>query len=132
MAAYLTTGCMLTCTMGTVPSPFVSLPQPGRVLHLGALPVGVITDTVPMLNISSFAMCNAPANPTVIAATTAAMGVPTPGACVPVPATPWAPASVNEFCNGVPKAMITSKCQCAYGGTIAPVAPTDPTRTGMP
>jgi hypothetical protein len=85
-----------------------------------------------MTNIPSFAMCNASLNPTVIAATAAAMGVKTPGACLPVITSPWAPPSLTETYQGVPMAMASSKCLCAYGGTISVSMPNDMTSTGKP
>jgi len=132
MAEYLTTWCMLTCTMGAVPAPFVTMPLPGKTQHMGALPGALITDIVPLVNIPTFVMCRAPSNPTVIAATTAAMGVPTPGACLPVPASGWFPPAISETYCGLSKALISSKCLCAYGGTIAPTMAIDMTMTTAP
>ena len=133
MAEYLTSGCMLTCTMGTVPMPFMTLPLPGKTLQLGALPRAVMTDIVPMVNIPSFVMCRAPANPTVIAATAAPPpGVPKPGACVPVVVTPWTPPSINESYAGIPVVTTSSQCVCAYGGIIRPLVAVDMTQTGTP
>jgi hypothetical protein len=132
MAQYLTTGCMLSCTMGTVPMPFLTLPLPGKTMHMGALPGGIMTDIIPIVNIPSFVMCRAPLNPTVIAATAAAMGVPTPGACLPMPVSPWVPPSVNETYAGLPKTTLVGKCVCAFGGIISPMLPVDMTRMGTP
>jgi hypothetical protein len=77
-------------------------------------------------------MCNAPLNPTVIAATAAAMGVKTPGACIPTIVSPWAPPSINKNYSGIPHAMTSSKCVCAYGGSVSVSVPTDMTTKGTP
>ena len=56
-------------------------------------PFSNIMDNVTMLNILPFGMCTSPSNPTVAAATAAALGVLTPMPCVPVIPAPWAPGS---------------------------------------
>jgi hypothetical protein len=53
-------------------------------------PAANIMDHVPMLNILPFGVCSSPANPTVVAATAAALGVLTPMPCIPAP---WAPGA---------------------------------------
>ena len=74
---------MIMCTFGLAPSTLsVVAPRPiveGR-------PVATITDVAPGANIAPFGMCQSLANPTVAAATAAALGVLTPMPCVPVDA----------------------------------------------
>ena len=59
------------------------------------MPAANITDFAPITNIASFSMCTTQSNPAVAAATTAALGVPTPAPCVPVIPAPWTPGSAS-------------------------------------
>lgn len=112
-------GALMTCTMGLgPPAPLAVTPRP-PMLQAGGLPAATIADAVPMVNIPSFGMCNSPANPAVIAATSAALGVHTPAPCVPVPAGGWIPGSSRVTVGGVPALTSTSTCQCAWQGTIS-------------
>jgi len=63
-------------------------------------------------------MCQSMANPTVAAATAAALGVLTPMPCVPVIPAPWAPGSPTVLVRNFPGLQNISKCNCAYGGVI--------------
>ena len=63
-------------------------------------------------------MCQSMANPTVAAATAAAMGVLTPMPCTPVPAGPWAPGVPQVLVGGKPAVNNQCKLTCSYGGTI--------------
>ncbi len=130
MPEFLCTGTVLTCSFGAAPSMFSALDLPGMPLLSGALPAADITQIAPMANIMPFGMCSSPENPEVAAATAAALGVLTPMPCVPVPAAPWDPPSQMDSGNGVPLATASSKCLCAWGGTIAvdvPVSSPDAT-----
>jgi hypothetical protein len=111
----LTSGCGLRCTFGISPTVFNTPPLPGKPAVNG-LPMGLVTDTTP-LNIPGFIMCNAPTNPTVIAATVSALGIPTPGACTPILA-PWVPGSPTVLATGVPIATVASQSLCAYLGVV--------------
>jgi hypothetical protein len=75
-----------------------------------------------MVNIPTFGMCRSPANPTVAAATAAALGVLTPMPCVPV-TTPWTPGVATVLLRGMPALDASSKCMCAYGGQISVTTP---------
>jgi len=79
-----------------------------------------IMDCVPMANIPTFGMCMSPANPMVIAATAAALGVLTPMPCIPVTA-PWAPGMPTILLEGMPALDSSSKCLCCWGGEITAV-----------
>ena len=105
------------CTMGMAPGKLMVLPK-NKVLTDGQ-PAANIMDNIPFVNIMPFGNCMSPANPTVAAATTAAMGVLTPMPCVPVIPAPWAPGSPTVPMAGPPSLNLSSKLMCAYGGSIS-------------
>ena len=113
-------GAVLQCSFGMAPSTLTVLPA-SRVMS--KMPMATIMDQVPMMNIMPFGMCTCPANPTVAAATTAALGVLTPMPCIPVIPAPWAPGSPTVLVGGKPALSQTSKCMCAYGGVIQITSP---------
>ena len=51
MANQVCTGAMMTCTFGVAPSTFNATPRP---VMTSNMPVGVITDNAPILNIPPF------------------------------------------------------------------------------
>ena len=103
--------------MGTAPSVMVVLPV-SQVL-VEARPVAVVADNIPFLNLLPFGMCQSPANPMVMAATAAALGVLTPMPCIPMPAGPWNSQVSKTTVGG--QAMLGSggTLSCAYGGSIS-------------
>lgn len=107
-------GSLLKCSMGIAPS---SLIVTAPTVMAQALPAANIMDCVPMSNILTFGMCQSPANPMVIAATAAALGVLTPMPCIPV-TTPWTPGSPTVLVRNFPALDVSSKCMCAYAGEI--------------
>jgi len=112
-------GALMTCTMGLgPPAPLSVTPRP-PMLQAAGLPAATIADAIPVANIPSFGMCNSPANPAVIAATSAALGVHTPAPCVPVPAGGWTPGSPKVTVGGILALTSSSTCQCAWQGTIS-------------
>jgi len=82
-------------------------------------PAANISDHVPFINILPFGMCNAKLNPTVIAATAAALGTPTPGACLPATPAPWSSGSSTVKLDNQPALNKSSTLKCVYGGTIS-------------
>ncbi|MFM8223251.1 MAG: DUF4280 domain-containing protein, partial [Planctomycetaceae bacterium] len=76
-----------------------------------------------MLNIPTFGMCSSMANPTVAAATAAALGVLTPMPCIPVIPAPWFPGSPTVLIDALPALNNTCKCLCAWAGVISVIAP---------
>ena len=114
----LSMGCVLSCSMGTVPMPFIALPIPG-VPIVDGMPTATILDIVPFLNIPSFIMCRSPANPAVAAIIAASLGSVDEGPCIPVVVMPWEPPSVATLSNGIPLATVESKCMCAWLGEIS-------------
>lgn len=115
MALQVCMGALLKCSMGVAPSPLAVLPI-NRVLT--QTPDANIMDHVPMLNIMPFGMCQAPANPAVIAATTAALGTPTPAPCIPATPAPWMPGAPTVHIANLPALDNTSKLTCIWGGMI--------------
>ena len=113
---YVVTGAIMTCTFGMAPSSLVILPS--RTDMMSNMPRGNIMDFAPMVNIMPFGMCNTPSNPTVAAATAAAMGVLTPMPCIPAITTPWMPGKPTMLIQGQP-ALTRSCCNmCMWGGQI--------------
>ena len=90
MAIQTCMGAMMNCTMGLAPSSLVPTPKPVLTSNMVA---ANILDHVPMMNIMPFGMCTSLANPTVAAATAAALGVLTPMPCVPATPAPWVPGA---------------------------------------
>ncbi len=109
----------ISCSMGLgPPMPLTVVPKGPPVMAGGQL-VATVADTIPMVNIPTFGMCNSTTNPTVIAATSAAMGVHTPAPCVPVPVGPWSPGSSKVKMGGLSVLTDSSTCNCAFQGTIS-------------
>jgi hypothetical protein len=107
-------GALLMCSFGMAPSSYTAI----GLVSAGGMPVGTIKDSIPMLNIKPFGMCMSPSNPTVAAATAAALGVLTPMACIPVTGTPWTPGAPLTSATGLPLITSSSTCNCAWGGVI--------------
>ena len=108
-------GALTMCAMGVAPSSLIVLPVPPI---LAPTPMANITSMVPFLNIMPFGMCTSMANPMVIALTAAALGVPTPAPCIPVPAGPWIPMAPTVMIGGKPALDSTSMLMCAWAGVI--------------
>ena len=114
-------GAMMMCTFGAAPSSLVVLPT-NRVLT-NQVPDANIMDHIPMVNIMPFGVCMSPSNPTVAAATAAALGVLTPQPCVPATPTPWVPGAVTDLIANMPALDNVSKLMCIWGGVISFVTP---------
>jgi hypothetical protein len=108
-------GAMLQCSFGVAPSTLVVLPA-SRVLT--GTPAANIMDNKPMVNVPPFGMCQSMANPTVAAATAAALGVLTPMPCVPVTTAPWIVGAPTVLIGNMPALNNTSKLMCNWGGVI--------------
>lgn len=116
MGNQVVTGAMMQCSFGMAPSSLVVLPA--NKLMVDGVPAANIMDNKPMVNILPFGMCNSPSNPTVAAATAAALGVLTPMPCVPAVVAPWVPGSPTVLIGNMPALNNTSKCMCNWGGVI--------------
>jgi len=113
-------GAKIQCSMAIPPAPVGSLiVLPVNMVAGGSVPAANIMDNKPFANIPPFPLCQAPANPTVIAATSAALGVPTPSACVPVFPGPWTPGASKALVGGMPALHAGCTLMCAYGGTVS-------------
>lgn len=111
------TGTPMSCSFGTAPSVFVALPA--SLTTAMKLMAGTVNDIAPIVNIPPFLLCQSLMNPTVAAATAAALGVLTPMPCLPVIAGPWSPGSSAAKLAKQKALTKGSTCKCAYGGSIS-------------
>lgn len=109
-------GASMMCSFGLAPSSLVVLPA-NRV-NTNMMPDANIMDHVPMVNIMPFGTCSAPANPAVIAATAAKLGVFTPVPCVPATPTPWVTGAPTVNLGFFPTLDNVSQLMCLWGGVI--------------
>ncbi len=115
MAFLVNNGSLCQCSFGAAPCP-LTVPPAARVM--AGTPAANIMDNKPLVNLSTFGMCSSPTNPTVAAATAAAMGVLTPMPCAPVTVAPWAPGNPTVMIGGQPALNNSSKLACNWGGVI--------------
>jgi hypothetical protein len=108
-------GAMCACSFGVAPSSLMVTPENKT---LTTMPIANIMDYVPMKNVLPFGMCTSMANPTVAAATAAALGVLTPMPCVPNTVTPWVPGCLTVLIGNMPALNNSSKLMCMWGGVI--------------
>jgi hypothetical protein len=120
MGVQVVMGATLQCSFGAAPSALMVLPA-NKVL--ATTPAANIMDNKPMVNILPFGVCMSLANPTVAAATAAAMGVLTPMPCIPATAAPWVPGCPKVLIGNMPALESNSKLMCSYGGCIQVVNP---------
>jgi len=106
----------MNCTMGSSPAGFSATPRP---LTTAGMPVGNISDHIPMMNIAPFGLCQSLANPLVAAATAAALGTLTPQPCIPATASPWSPGAPTVLIGGMPTLNNSSTLSCMWAGTIS-------------
>ena len=121
MAQQVCNGATLMCSMGMAPSSLLVLPI-NRV-NTSEQPDANIMDHIPMVNIMPFGMCMSLANPSVAAATSAALGVLTPMPCIPVTPAPWVPGAPTVILGGSPTLDSTSTLNCVWAGVIQIVVP---------
>ncbi|MFU8788589.1 MAG: DUF4280 domain-containing protein [Methylobacter sp.] len=114
---FLVTGnAVLSCTFGAAPSTLMVLPTNRVVVDM---PAANIVDQIPLLNILPFGVCTSLANPTVAAATAAALGVLTPMPCIPMPAAPWVTGAPTVLIGNMPALSSDSKLMCCWAGVIS-------------
>ena len=109
-------GAQMMCTFGMAPSDLVVLPV--NEVFTNMMPDANIMDHIPMTNIMPFGMCMSPANPTVAAATAAALGVLTPMPCIPNTPAPWVPGAPTVLLANMPTLDNVSQLMCIWGGVI--------------
>ena len=120
MAMHCCTGASMMCAMGAAPSTFNATP---KMVMTSYMPAANIMDSKPIVNFPTFGMYMSMANPTVAAATAAALGVLTPMPCVPATAAPWIPTSPTVLIGNMPVVDNTSQAICSYGGCITVTFP---------
>ncbi|AHF67258.1 hypothetical protein PSCICO_09250 [Pseudomonas cichorii] len=112
----------MQCSFGAAPTVLNVLPT-NRVLT-SSMPAATIMDHIPLVNIPTFGMCMSTANPMVIAATAAALGVLTPMPCIPATASPWIPGGApTVLLGGMPAIDSNSMLMCNWAGVIKIVMP---------
>src|SRR3954452_5078743 len=116
MPSQVCMGAMMMCSFGVAPSSLVVLPT-NRV-QTDMVPDANIMDHIPMTNIMPFGMCMSPANPTVAAATAAALGVLTPMPCIPNTPAPWVAGAPNVLLDQTPALDNVSTLNCIWAGVI--------------
>lgn len=109
-------GAKMMCSFGAAPSSLVVLPT--KEVFTNQMPDANIMDHIPMTNIMPFGMCSSPANPTVAAATAAALGVLTPMPCVPNTPAPWVSGAPTVQLGYFPTLDNVSQLNCVWGGII--------------
>ena len=127
MPFHVCNGATMKCPFGASTSNLVVLPIHRMITS--NQPAANINDHIPMVNILSFGACMSPGNPAFVAATTAALGVPTPVPCLPVTPAPWITGAVSPpvILDGMPALDNVSTLQCAMGGVIMFITPGETT-----
>ena len=105
-------GALMQCSFGLAPSSLVVLPT--NMTYTDQVPDANIMDHVPMVNIMPFGMCTSLANPTVAAATAAAMGALTPMPCIPNTPAPWITGAPTVVLGNAPTLDNVSKLMRAW------------------
>jgi len=113
----------MMCTFGMAPSNLVVLPI-NRVMT-NQMPDANIMDHIPLVNIMPFGACFSIANPTVAAATAAALGVLTPMPCIPNTPAPWITGAISPpvLLGNQPSLDNVSQLMCIWGGVITFITP---------
>ena len=108
-------GSQMKCSMGAAPSALIPTPKP--IMTNNKIAANIM-DHIPIANIPPFGVCKSLANPTVAAATAAAMGTLTPMPCVPVTPAPWITGAPTVLVANFPALDNTHKLMCVWGGVI--------------
>ena len=119
MSDLVVNGATLECTNALPPGTSTLVVLPSSLVDSAGKPVATIMDNKPMANIPPFGMCTSQLNPATAAATAAALGTPTPGACTPIIPAPWAPGSPTVTIGNKPALTSNSSCMCTAAGKIS-------------
>lgn len=125
MPQHVCMGALMMCTFGVAPSSLVVLPT--NKMITSDMPAANIMDHIPMTNIMPFGMCMSPSNPTVAAATAAALGVLTPMPCIPATPAPWVTGAPTVLLANMPTLDNVSQLMCIWGGVITFIDPGEET-----
>jgi hypothetical protein len=106
---------MTKCSFGMAPATLNVLPLSRTTT---GTPAANIMDNKPVANVVPFGPCQSLANPTVSAATAAAMGALTPMPCMPNTTAPWVPTAPTVLVGNKPTLTKSSVLVCMYGGAI--------------
>lgn len=109
----------LACDKAVPPGTSTLVVLPASLVNAGSMPVATIMDYKPLVNVPPFGMCTSQANPATAAATSAALGTPTPGPCMPNLPAPWTPGSSTVMVGNKPALTSNSTCKCLAGGSIS-------------
>ncbi len=124
MADVVVNGAVLKCDKGIAPCTMVV--PPSNLVSVENQPVATVMEFTPA-NIPTFGMCMGTnsANPAVAAATSAAMGAPTPAPCVPVVTAPWSPGGKETKVGKASFKILTKDdtCNCMWTGSISVSSP---------
>jgi hypothetical protein len=122
MGLLAVTGATCMCPFGSAPCTLQVTSQMTCLAE--GKPVGTIQDMQPGTNLATFGMCMSLANPTVAAATAAALGVLTPQPCTMVPAGTWIPSNPTVLAEKKPVLTNEATLVCGFGaGTIKITSP---------
>lgn len=122
MGMMVVAGACCQCSFGTIPCTLQVTSQLSCMAE--GRPTATVQDGKPGVNLSGFGMCTSLANPTVAAATAAALGVLTPQPCNMVPAGTWITSAPKVLAGGIPCLSSDAVLICGLGaGSIRVVTP---------
>ncbi len=116
MGICVCSGATIQCSFGAAPAMLNVLPM--RQTLTTNMPAATIMDNAPFVNIMPFGVCSSLANPTVAAATAAALGVLTPMPCVPATTAPWIVGNPTVLIGNMPALNNDAKLMCMWAGVI--------------
>lgn len=122
MGMMVVTGACCQCSFGTIPCTLQATSQMSCMAD--GKPIATIQDGQPGINLPGFGLCTSLVNPTVAAATAAALGVLTPQPCTMVPAGVWTASNPKVLVGGIPCLLSDAVLMCGLGaGSIRVLMP---------